>query len=219
MIPVATTALPGELSASQRVALLKLLVDDDPDVFKAVRDRILSEGPRAAGWLRDHVLSNDPVLRARARSIIHHFDRQSADDAFLAFCLNNGEELPLEEAAWLLAKTRYPEINVQAYEALLDSYAAEVAEQLSGLRKPKEILTTLNHTLFDGLEFVGNEDNYYDPQNSYLNCVLDRRTGNPINMCLSVHAHWAAAEIARGRNRLAWSFHLPLSIDGRGDLH
>jgi regulator of sirC expression with transglutaminase-like and TPR domain len=42
----------------------------------------------------------------------------------------------------------------------------------------------LNQYLFGELGFAGNEENYYDPENSYLNRVMDRRTGNPINLCL-----------------------------------
>ena len=48
----------------------------------------------------------------------------------------------------------------------------------------KEILTTINNYLFDELGFSGDEENYYDPQNSYLNRVVDRRKGNPINLSL-----------------------------------
>jgi len=46
------------------------------------------------------------------------------------------------------------------------------------------MLSTINDYLFQELGFTGNEKNYYDPENSYLNRVLDRRTGNPINLCL-----------------------------------
>ena len=42
----------------------------------------------------------------------------------------------------------------------------------------------MNHYLFQELAFRGNEENYYDPENSYFNRVLDRRTGNPISLCL-----------------------------------
>ena len=49
----------------------------------------------------------------------------------------------------------------------------------------QEVLETINDYLFAELGFSGNEKNYYDPENSYLNRVLDRRTGNPINLCFS----------------------------------
>jgi regulator of sirC expression with transglutaminase-like and TPR domain len=48
----------------------------------------------------------------------------------------------------------------------------------------KEVLGGINDYLFGEVGFSGNETNYYDPENSYLNRVIDRRTGNPINLSL-----------------------------------
>jgi regulator of sirC expression with transglutaminase-like and TPR domain len=184
MNPVATSASRQEISQSQRVALLSLLGDEDPLVYRTVREKLLSCGPPAAEWLRPHTMSSDPALRRRARQIVIHFDRQAADDHFLAFCLRHGEEFDLEQAAWLFAQTQYPLINVEAYQAVLDGYANELRGRLEGSGGPQQILTIINHYLFGDLGFTGNEANYYDPENSYLNCVIDQRTGNPINLCL-----------------------------------
>jgi len=49
--------------------------------------------------------------------------------------------------------------------------------------KPKQLLTAINRFLFTELGFRGDENNYYDPDNSYLNRVMDRRQGNPISLC------------------------------------
>lgn len=177
-------ATPRELSENQKKALLNLLGDDDPTVYESVRAKILSVGREAGDWLRPLRLSSDPILRRHAREIVRHFDRQEADTWFLAFCLKNGEEFDIEEGAWLLALTAYPEINVEAYRALVDSYAAELRERIDFDESAKEILATVNNYLFDELGFAGNEEDYYDPENSYLNRVLDRRLGNPINLSL-----------------------------------
>ncbi len=172
-----------KLSDSQRTALVSLLADEDRPVYQSVREKLISFGPQAAEWLRPHFLSNDPLLRRRAQEIVRHFERQSADDQFLSFCLKSGEFFDLEQAAWLLAQTRYPEINVEAYRAMLDAYALNLKEPIQALQESKEILGAINRYLFEILEFSGNEAEYYDPQNSYLNRVLDRRTGNPISLC------------------------------------
>lgn len=173
-----------ELSESQWKALVNLLGDDDPAIYRTVRDKILSFGEEAGQWLRPHRLSEDPLLRRRAREIVQHFDRQEADTWFLAFCLKHGEEFNLEEGIWLLALTQYPDINVEAYRALLDHFASELRERIDFNETHKEILTTINNYIFDELGFSGDEENYYDPQNSYLNRVIDRRKGNPINLSL-----------------------------------
>ncbi len=163
---------------------MKLLADEDRAVYQAVRKKILSFGPSASEWLRPHVLSSDPVLRRHVHEIIRHFDRQAADDSFLAFCLCHGDEFNVEEAAWLLARTQYPDINVEAYQALLDNYANDLRVRIESDASAEANLTSINTYLFKELGFTGNEENYYDPDNSYLNRVLDRRTGNPINLCL-----------------------------------
>ena len=177
-------ALANDLSQSQRLALLTLLSDEDPTVYQTIRQKILSYGPPAAEWLRPHTMSDNPALRRRVRLIVLHFDRQAADDHFLAFCLRHGEEFDLEQAAWLLALTQYPSINVEAYRAMLDGYASELQDRLGGSAEPRQTLAIINHYLFGELGFAGNKENYYDLENSYLNRVIDQRTGNPINLCL-----------------------------------
>jgi regulator of sirC expression with transglutaminase-like and TPR domain len=137
-----------------------------------------------AGWLRPYTLSREPALRRRAQEIVRHFDRQAADNAFLGFCLRHGEEFDLEAGAWLLAQTQYPDINTEAYGALLDSFASDLRLRFVPTDEPRKVLGALNQYLFAELGFAGNETNYYDPENSYLNRVIDQRKGNPINLCL-----------------------------------
>jgi regulator of sirC expression with transglutaminase-like and TPR domain len=177
-------ALPTKLTESQRSALVSLLADEDPTVYRTVHSQLLSYGPSAAEWLRPHTVSDDPALRRRARQIVLHFDRQAADDHFVAFCLRHGEQFDLEQGTWLLAQTRHPLINIAGYQAVLDGYGNELRDRIGANAEPEEILAIINHYLFAELGFLGNEENYYDPENSYLNRVVDRRTGNPINLCL-----------------------------------
>src|SRR5882724_9731717 len=172
MNAVAAITLPETLSESGRAALINLLADEDRSVYQTVRQKIVSYGPQAAEWLRPHLLSNDPALRRRSQEIVFHFDRLAADNRFLAFCLKHGEDFDLEQGAWLLAQTRYPDINREAYQALLDYFARELRERLAPETDPKEILSALNHYLFVELGFNGNEENYYEPENSYLNRVI-----------------------------------------------
>lgn len=180
-----TIASAEELSESRRAALLTLLADDDPAVYKSIRQKLLSLGPNATEWLRPYTLSRDPALRRRTTEILLSFDRQAADNSFLGFCLRQGEELDLEEGVWLLAQTQYPDINVSGYRALLDSYAGDLEERVHlGTESAEGFLTAFNEYLFGELGFTGNQEDYNDAENSYLNRVVDRRTGNPISLCV-----------------------------------
>jgi regulator of sirC expression with transglutaminase-like and TPR domain len=170
-------------SDRQRQALLTLLGDDDPNTFQSVRAQIIAQGPGATDWLKPELVSNDPVLRRHAREIVNTFGRQAADTRFLGFCLQSGEELNLDEAVWMLAKTRYPEANVEGYGAILDDFARQLAVRIDPLAETEQTLAVLNQFLFEEQGFCGNEENYYEPENSYLNRVIDRRTGNPVSLC------------------------------------
>src|SRR5689334_12032935 len=94
-----TKQAPMVLTESQKRALLTLLTDDDPAIYHSIRNTILSQGQAARDWLRSHTLSSDPVLRRRAQEIVDYFERQAADNRFLAFCLSRGEVLDVEQGA------------------------------------------------------------------------------------------------------------------------
>jgi regulator of sirC expression with transglutaminase-like and TPR domain len=172
-----------QLTEGQRGALISLLGDDDPAVFETVQSKLLSFGPAVVGWLRPFTLSDEPLLRRRAKDLISHFGRKAADERFTQFCASRGEDLPLEDGAMLLAQTSYPAVNTKGYEALLDSFAASLKTRIDFTSGADQVLATINHYIFTELEFAPNESNYYDPDNSFLNRVIDRRTGNPISLC------------------------------------
>jgi regulator of sirC expression with transglutaminase-like and TPR domain len=176
-------ALHTDFSDSRKQALLKLLADEDPAIYRQIREKIVATGPQATRWLRQYTLSPDPVLRRRTTSIVRQFERHAADNEFVVFCLSTGQDLDLEQGVLLLSKTAYPDINTGGYSALLDSWAGMLRERLPSGASPGQTLKELRRFIFDELGFTGNEQRYYDPQNSYLSRVLDRRTGNPISLC------------------------------------
>ncbi len=184
MNPSAEVKAAPQLSDTQKAALISLLADDDPAVYTSVRQQLLSFGPVVREWLRPYLVSNEPVLRRRATRIVEQIGRQLADTRFLSFCLKSGEDLDLEHGAWLLAQTRYPNINVEAYRALVDDFAFQLHERVVFAHGARGVLTALNEHLFEKLGFIGDEENYYDPDNTYLNKVIDRRKGNPVSLCL-----------------------------------
>lgn len=176
---------PGSrpLNETQRAALVTLLGDDDAEVFAAVQRRILDEGPESLAWLRPLARSENPVLRRNAQRVIRLFGRQEADIAMLHFCLTHGDDLPLEEGVWHLARSQHPDINEEGYRALLDDWAGELRGPLAYAGRGDGVIAVLNELLFRRLRFTGDPQHHRDPANSYLNGVLDRRRGNPISLC------------------------------------
>jgi regulator of sirC expression with transglutaminase-like and TPR domain len=88
--------------------------------------------------------------------------------------------LDLAELALTLARDEYPDLDVEAYLAELDGMAHEARTYLRGSLESR--VKGLCRYLFHEMGFRGNTQEYYDPRNSYLNEVLDRRTGIPITL-------------------------------------
>ena len=94
------------------------------------------------------------------------------------------EEIDLAEAALVIAAHEYPDLDVAACLARIDELAGTLKRRLRQDISPTDRLVALTRYLFEELGFSGNTTNYYDPRNSYLNEVLDRRLGIPITLSL-----------------------------------
>jgi regulator of sirC expression with transglutaminase-like and TPR domain len=89
------------------------------------------------------------------------------------------DQIDLARAALLYARDAYPDLDPGAYLDQLDAWADALRPAIES-RQSDPPFETLNDLLFDRLGFHGNETDYYDPRNSYLNAVIERRTGLPI---------------------------------------
>ena len=94
------------------------------------------------------------------------------------------DELPLLETALLIARDEYPQLDAASYAATIQGYADNLRPKLSEGADLPATLTTINRYLFDELGFAGNNHQYDDPRNSYLNEVFDRKLGIPISLAV-----------------------------------
>ncbi|HEY9624898.1 MAG TPA: SirB1 family protein [Crinalium sp.] len=94
------------------------------------------------------------------------------------------EQINLARAALYFAQEEYPALDPEEYLNTLDTMAAEIEERLPPTRYPLKVVQTINQYLYQDLKFTGNAADYYDPRNSYLNQVIERRTGIPITLAL-----------------------------------
>lgn len=92
-------------------------------------------------------------------------------------------DLDLARCALLVAAEEYQTLDVAAYLEQLDGIASDVQARMDDDSTPLA-LAALNRHLFGELGFGGNREDYYDPRNSYLNDVLERRTGIPISLSI-----------------------------------
>ncbi|NET38927.1 MAG: tetratricopeptide repeat protein [Cyanothece sp. SIO1E1] len=92
--------------------------------------------------------------------------------------------IDLATAALYLAQEEYPDLDPTTYLHTLDRMAMAVEARLPRERYPLKVIQTINQYLYEDLGFIGNRSDYYDPRNSFLNQVIERRTGIPITLSL-----------------------------------
>lgn len=93
-------------------------------------------------------------------------------------------QINLDKATLFIAKTEYPDLDIAHYLETLDDMANQVRDRLPDGHYPLKIIQALNQYLYKELNFSGNKNDYYNPRNSFLNDVLDRRVGIPITLSL-----------------------------------
>ncbi len=115
-------------------------------------------------------------------------------ESFTRLALSPDPDLAV--AALMMARVEYPRLDARPYLDQLDALGREAAKRVAAARSvridaPPRVdpdayvqVAALNEYLFGDLQFVGNDVHYEDPRNSFLNEVLDRRTGIPITLAL-----------------------------------
>jgi len=103
---------------------------------------------------------------------------------YFAALVASDEGLPLTEAAVAIAQDAYPDLDVQGTLTQIDSLAARLAKRLPADAGQLQKLKLLGHFFFRELGFAANRNDYYDPDNSHLHVVLDRRRGIPISLAV-----------------------------------
>jgi len=94
------------------------------------------------------------------------------------------DAIPLAEASLCIARVEYPELKSRDTLDVIDELVARAASQLRDHSSSLEQIASLSGYLFEVESFRGNDSDYYDPRNSCLNDVLERRLGIPITLAV-----------------------------------
>lgn len=103
---------------------------------------------------------------------------------YFASLVQSDAEFPLLEAAASLAMDAYPALDMQGFLGDMDLLAARLARKAGQEASALQRLRLLNEFFFQDLGFVGNVNDYYDAENSYLSSVLRSRRGIPISLAV-----------------------------------
>ncbi len=104
--------------------------------------------------------------------------------AFLAGPQVDDDKIDLLCAALAIARLEYPDLEIQPYLRKVDALAARVQTRIAHPGDESQTIAALNHVLFTEERFRGNAEDYYDPRNSFVSDVLDRKLGIPITLAL-----------------------------------
>jgi len=103
---------------------------------------------------------------------------------YFASLVHSDGNFALFEAAVSLGQDEYPELDVQSVLAEVDQLLQRVRRRLAADAGPLQKLRVLNQFFFNDLNFGGNLNNYYDPENSFMHVLLRTRRGIPISIAL-----------------------------------
>ncbi len=168
-------------SESQIRAMIRLLSDEDERIVKNITGKLIGMGTSAVPLLQEAELE-DPDLAARVAQILEEI-RGARLEQELAALVNHAEDrVDLQAGAFLIASYIYPHLDSAVYIRQLDTMAADVRDCIGPRASGEETVKILGRYLFNELGFSGNTRNYYEPENSFLNRVLERRVGIPISL-------------------------------------
>lgn len=103
-------------------------------------------------------------------------------DAFAQVVAGDDAGIDLAHASLMIAQDAYPGLDVERYLGDIERMAMRLRGRMPQTSAVEERVAALNEFLFEDLGYRGNTADYYDPRNSYLNDVMDRRTGIPISL-------------------------------------
>ena len=118
-----------------------------------------------------HVMASNP----HSGSALRHFASLVRDG-------RKDESIPLAQAALAIARIEYPNLDADHYLARLADLGQQVQGRLRKNPTARESIALLNRKLFEEEGLRGNREEFYDPRNSFLNDVLDRKLGIPITL-------------------------------------
>lgn len=160
-------------------ALIQLLDDPDREVYQHVEDRLLSYGNEVRHYLESSWENSlDAVLQERIINLIHKIQFREIKQELKEWAM--GGAFDLLQGVLIVNRYQYPDLVEQKIMIRIEEIKRDAWLQMNYEMSALEKVKLLNHILFKVHGFSGNTTNHQDPQNSYLNIVLDTRKGNQL---------------------------------------
>jgi regulator of sirC expression with transglutaminase-like and TPR domain len=167
-------------------ALLRLLDDEDNEIYNHIENRFLSYGKDVIPFLEDAWgQSFDAIVQQRIESLIHKIQFEAFIRALGTWKRTETQDHhTLLKGAILVAQYQYPDLDEEKIHTLINQIRKDTWMELNDNLTALEKVNVLNHVFFNLHGFSGNTTNYHAPQNSYINNALESRKGNPLMLSL-----------------------------------
>ncbi|RYF21134.1 MAG: hypothetical protein EOO42_11105 [Flavobacteriales bacterium] len=164
-------------------ALVKLLDDPDPEIYQHVQERLLQYGNEAVSELENAWgQSLDTVLHERIENIVHTIQFKNVKEDLNLWYQSGAFDLL--QGALIINRYQYPDLDEQAIIFQIEEIKREIWLGLQYEMSSIEKIKLINHVFYNQYGFTGNTKNHHDPQNSYLNQVLESKKGNQISLAI-----------------------------------
>jgi len=163
------------------VALISMLDEPDINVYKQIKEKLLSGGIKAVPILKN-ALDNtfDNIVQQRIETIINEIRLKNIYSELRNWCQSDNRNLL--EGHIILTQYQYPDLNIIELKERFDKVRKDVWLELNDNLTALETVKVLNHILFEIYKFTNNKHNINAPNNSYLNNLLESKKGNSISL-------------------------------------
>ncbi len=171
--------------------LLTFLEDENEGTQKLVKDQLKGLIKRNPRLIKSGQSVGDLRVRESFNEFVEEYQFEKLEPAFRQL-FQRGANLDLEKGTYLLATIAYPDLKQKDVSQTLDRMAEEVNRMMAHLEPaPTKGVNAMRRFLFEKEKFSGNTKNFFDPDNCFINRVLDRRAGIPISLsCVYLFIAW-----------------------------
>lgn len=171
------------LNDREVISLIALLDDDDEEIIQHVEKQLFLLGDAAIPLLEQEWSQAEGLQhQLRIENMIHQIQFASQVNALREWAKESAHDLL--EGLFIIAKYRYPELSKQALQNEIDKIRLDVWLEMHYDLSAYEKIRMMNHIFYNVHGFKGNTDQYHDPQNSFINNVLEHKRGNPIMLAV-----------------------------------
>ncbi|WP_423146835.1 transglutaminase-like domain-containing protein [Rubrolithibacter danxiaensis] len=164
-------------------SLIKLLDDPDTEIAQHVEYKLLTYGSDVVEYLEnvwEHSL--DAVLQERIENLVHKIQFNNVKHELELWHL--GGSFDLLQGVLIINKYQFPDLDEQKIINQIEDIKRDIWLQMLYDMSPVEKVKLINHVFYTLYGFSGNTKNHQDPQNSYLNQVLESKRGNQISLAI-----------------------------------